>query len=113
MWALADYGIRSLIAPSFADIFYNNCFKNGVLPVVLPADQVNELFARTAKGPVELTVDLERQVVEAPDGWSAPFQVDPSRRERMLHGLDDIALTLQHVEKIAAFETQHHLPSLS
>ena len=113
VWALADYGFRALIAPSFADIFYNNCFKNGVLPVALPIEEVNALFERAAGPPFELTVDLERQVVEGPDGWSAPFQVDPSRRERMLQGLDDIGLTLQHEAKITEFERRHPLPSLA
>lgn len=106
VWALADYGFRSVIAPSFADIFYNNCFKNGVLPVALSEEQVEELFQKTAANPgYELTVDLQSYKVTDDDGLSFSFEVDDARRDRMLQGLDDIAATLSHEDKIAAYET--------
>ncbi len=104
VWALDDYGFRSVIAPSFADIFYNNCFKNGVLPIVLPDADIDELFKRAENAPYELTVDLENQVVRDGDGFERSFEVDPSRRENMLQGLDDIAQTLLVEEKITAYE---------
>lgn len=105
VWALLDFGIRAVIAPSFADIFFGNSFKNGLLPVVLPAGQVDRLFAeQAAAGTYALTVDLERQVVETPGGQRLPFEVDALRRERLLDGLDDIALTLQHADEIRAYE---------
>lgn len=106
VWALDDYGFRSVIAPSFADIFYNNCFKNGVLPITLPESDIDDLFAATeAKGTYELTVDLENQVVNDADGWERAFEVDASRREKMLQGLDDIAQTLKFEELISRYET--------
>jgi 3-isopropylmalate/(R)-2-methylmalate dehydratase small subunit len=105
-WALLDYGIRCVIAPSFADIFFNNCFKNGILPIVLPQEEVDILMqeASTAKVPV-LTVDLEAQTITRATG-NAPiaFEVDPFRRHCLLNGLDDIGLTLQKAERIGAFE---------
>ncbi|HHB12105.1 MAG TPA: 3-isopropylmalate dehydratase small subunit [Chromatiales bacterium] len=105
VWALMDYGIRVVIAPSFADIFYSNSFKNGLLPVVLPADTVDRLFREVGARPgYALTVDLERQEVVTPDGERFAFQVDGFRRHRLLHGLDDIALTLQHADEIRAYE---------
>ncbi|MEO9592991.1 3-isopropylmalate dehydratase small subunit [Rhodopirellula bahusiensis] len=105
VWALDDYGFRAVIAPSFADIFFNNCFKNGVLPIALSEEDVEELFQRAAKGnPYQLTVDLENQVVTDNEGFERSFEVDASRRHNMLHGLDDIAQTLMHEEKITAFE---------
>ncbi|HID76701.1 MAG TPA: 3-isopropylmalate dehydratase small subunit [Planctomycetaceae bacterium] len=105
-WALEDYGFRVLIAPSFADIFYNNCFKNGLLPIQFDERVVDELFRRTARHPrYQLTVDLENQTVTDSHGLALPFQVDAFRRHCLLHGLDDIALTLEHEEKIAAYET--------
>ncbi|MCC9645383.1 3-isopropylmalate dehydratase small subunit [Rhodopirellula sp. JC740] len=105
VWALDDYGIRAVIAPSFADIFFNNCFKNGVLPISLSEEDVEELFQRAAKGnPYQLTVDLEKQVITDGEGFEKSFEVDQSRRHNLLHGLDDIAQTLQHEEKITAFE---------
>jgi 3-isopropylmalate/(R)-2-methylmalate dehydratase small subunit len=108
VWALADYGFRSVLAPSFADIFYNNCFKNGVLPVVLSEAEIDAIFARAAETPgYQLTVDLKQQLVTDEHGLRASFSVEPARRERMLHGLDDIAMTLQHVDKISAFEAAH------
>ena len=106
-WALLDYGFRSIIAPSFADIFYNNCFKNGMLPVVLSEEQVEKLFLKAAANPgYELTVDLERQWVTDDDGLRLSFEVDPFRRECLLKGLDDIGLTLQHEDKIREHEAR-------
>jgi len=104
-WALADYGFRVIIAPSFADIFYNNCFKNGMLPVRLSEEDVDELFRRVAAHEgYRLTADLESCTIRDEHGLQLTFEVDPFRRECLLGGLDDIALTLQHEEKIAAFE---------
>ena len=106
-WALLDYGFRSIIAPSFADIFYNNCFKNGMLPVVVSEEQVEKLFQRVAASPgYELTVDLERQWVTDDDGLRFSFDIDPFRRECLLGGLDDIGLTLQHEDKIREHEAR-------
>jgi 3-isopropylmalate/(R)-2-methylmalate dehydratase small subunit len=107
VWALADYGFRAILAPSFADIFYNNCFKNGVLPVTLDETAMKQLIARvqTTRG-YQLTVDLQHERVADSQGWSVPFQIEAARRERLLHGLDDIAMTLQHADKIAAYEVQ-------
>ena len=106
-WALFDYGFRSIIAPSFADIFYNNCFLNGMLPVVLSEEQVDELFKRaTANSGYELTVDLTRQWVTDDEGLRFSFDVDPFRRECLLKGLDDIGLTLGHEDKIKKYEAQ-------
>lgn len=104
-WALLDYGFRVLIAPSFADIFYNNCFKNGILPVVLPETVIDRLFAEveTNEG-YRLTVDLESQTVSLPSGDQFTFDVDADRKHRLLNGLDDIGLTLQHADDIRAFE---------
>jgi 3-isopropylmalate/(R)-2-methylmalate dehydratase small subunit len=104
-WALSDYGFRAIIAPSFADIFYNNCFKNGLLPIVLTEDQVEELFqkAQNSHG-YELSIDLEKQQVHDTTGWSASFEVDAYRKHFLLNGLDDIGLTLQLEEHITAFE---------
>jgi 3-isopropylmalate/(R)-2-methylmalate dehydratase small subunit len=101
---LDDYGFRSVIAPSFADIFYNNCFKNGVLPIVLADADIDELFKRGETAGYSLTVDLENQVVRDESGFERSFEVDPSRRENMLQGLDDIAQTLLVEEKISAYE---------
>jgi 3-isopropylmalate/(R)-2-methylmalate dehydratase small subunit len=106
-WALLDFGIRCVIAPSFADIFYNNCFKNGMLPAVLPQDQVEELMrqAETLDNPV-FTVDLEAQEIYCGDGANRRhrFEVDPFRKHCLLNGLDDIGLTLQRGDRIAAYE---------
>ena len=104
VWALDDYGFRSVIAPSFADIFFNNCFKNGVLPITLPETDIDELFKRAENAPYELTVDLENQIVRDAVGFERSFDVDPSRRHKLLNGLDDIAQTLQHEDKISAYE---------
>ncbi len=104
VWAIENYGIRSVIAPSFADIFYNNCFKNGVLPVRLTEEDVEKLFVKAGKTGYQLTVDLENCAVTDASGLSIPFQVEPSRRNNMLLGLDDIALTLKNADKIDAYE---------
>jgi len=103
-WALADYGIRVILAPSFADIFFNNCFKNGILPIVLKAENIDWLFAR-ATGPeaLRLSVDLPAQALTVA-GETIPFQVDPFRKHCLIEGLDDIGLTLQHVDAIRAYE---------
>jgi 3-isopropylmalate/(R)-2-methylmalate dehydratase small subunit len=107
-WALADYGFRSIIAPSFADIFYNNCFKNGLLPVVLAESAVQELFRRVAQCVgYQLTIDLERCQVSDDSGLRLPFEVDAFRRHCLLNGLDDIGLTLRHEARIAAYEQAH------
>ncbi|HLH24614.1 MAG TPA: 3-isopropylmalate dehydratase small subunit [Chloroflexota bacterium] len=106
-WALHDYGIVTVIAPSFGDIFRNNCYQNGMLPVQLTESQVRELMDRAKARPgCKVTVDLEQQTVTLDDGWSAHFDIDPFRRDCLLKGLDDIGLTLQHEDEIAAFERQ-------
>ena len=106
-WALQQYGIRALIAPSFADIFFNNCFKNGLLPIVLPEATVAKLFDEVAAFPgYELTVDLERQVIVKPDGAEIAFDVQPFRKYCLLNGFDDIGLTLRQQDKIKAFEAE-------
>jgi 3-isopropylmalate/(R)-2-methylmalate dehydratase small subunit len=107
-WALEDWGFRVLIAPSFADIFYNNCFKNGMLPIVLAEEQVDELFGRAAKIPgYELSADLETCTLSDAHGLSIEFDVESFRRHCLLHGLDDIGLTLEHEDKIAGYERAH------
>ena len=107
-WAILDYGFRAILAPSYADIFYNNCFKNGILPVTLPDAQIDELFKRTeANEGYRLTVDLEQQIVTDEKGLRYSFTVDPFRRECLLKGLDDIGLTLVHEAEISAFEKKH------
>ncbi len=108
-WALADYGFRVLLAPSFADIFYNNCFKNGLLPIRLPDNVVSDLFARVEAAPCQLTVDLETLTITGPDGLRLGFDVDPFRRECLLKGLDDIGLTLEHEADISAFEARRRV----
>ena len=106
-WALLDFGLRCIIAPSFADIFYNNCFKNGILPVVLPRSDVDQLMRQAETTPTgEFVVDLDRQEIRAPDGSVVLFEVDPFRKDCLLHGLDDIGLTLQKAAAIAAFEAR-------
>ncbi len=105
VWALENYGFRVVIAPSFADIFYNNCFKNGVLPIALPHDAMEHLFSAARAEPgYSLEVDLETQELHDDHGWRIAFEVDDARRHCLLNGLDDIAVTLQHEDKIAAFE---------
>ena len=104
-WAIGQYGFRALIAPSYADIFFNNCFKNGILPIVLPESQVDRLFNEVAAFPgYELMIDLERQTVVLPQGDALPFEVQAFRKYCLLGGFDDIGLTLRHKDKIAAFE---------
>jgi 3-isopropylmalate/(R)-2-methylmalate dehydratase small subunit len=104
-WALDDYGFRAVIAPSYADIFYNNCFKNGLLPVQLSEDQVDQLFRRVEANPgYQLTVDLNKQTVSDDSGLEYKFEVDPFRRDCLLKGLDDIGLTLEQENKISQFE---------
>jgi len=106
-WALQQYGFRALIAPSYADIFFNNCYKNGLLPIVLPETVVGRLFDAVAAFPgYELTVDLQRQVVVQPQGEEIPFEVEPFRKYCLLGGLDDIGLTLRHKDKIQAYEAE-------
>jgi len=108
-WALADYGFRALIAPSYADIFYNNCFKNGLLPIVLTEFEVDRLFDAVKAFPgFKLVVDLERQRVGTPDGsMTFGFDIDPFRKHCLLNGLDDIGLTLQHADAIREYEARH------
>ena len=104
VWALDDYGFRAVIAPSFADIFFNNCFKNGVLPIVLSEEEVSQIFDLAEQQPsLEMTVDLEAQTISGV-GVMFSFDIDSSRRHNLLHGLDDIAQTLQHEEKINEYE---------
>jgi len=107
-WAILDYGFQVVIAPSFADIFYNNCFKNGILPIKLSEEQVEDLFQRTAKHEgYKLTVDLENKQLSDDFGLTISFDLDEHRRQFLLQGLDDIGLTLQHEDKIAAYEVKH------
>lgn len=106
-WALLDAGIRCIVAPSFADIFYNNCFKNGILPIVLPKEQVDLLMEDAERGAnAILTVDLETQEITGPDGGTIAFEIDPWRKHCLLNGLDDIGLTLQKEDKISAYEAR-------
>jgi 3-isopropylmalate/(R)-2-methylmalate dehydratase small subunit len=105
VWALDDYGIRAVLAPSFADIFFNNSFKNGLLPIALPESVIDDLFERAKQhAPYELNVDLERNVIEDAFGLSIPFEVQDFRRHCLLKGLDDIALTLENEDKITQYE---------
>src|SRR5215831_10202767 len=107
-WAILDYGFRALIAPSYADIFYNNCFKNGILPVTLTEAQVDDLFRRTeARVGYQLTVDLTTNTLSDDSGLKISFKVDPFRRECLLKGWDDIGLTLRFEDRIAAYERTH------
>ena len=105
-WALDQYGFRAILAPSFADIFFNNSFKNGLLPIVLPESVIDQLFNDVQAFPgYELTVDLERQVIVRPQGEEIPFDVQAFRKYCLLNGFDDIGLTLRHADKIKAYET--------
>ncbi|RME33497.1 MAG: 3-isopropylmalate dehydratase small subunit [Gammaproteobacteria bacterium] len=107
VWALADYGIRVVIAPSFADIFYSNCGKNGLLAITLPSGEIDRLFREVeASEGYRLTVDLESQTLTTPAGEVIPFEIDPALKERLLQGLDDIAITLQHADEIRAYEAR-------
>jgi 3-isopropylmalate/(R)-2-methylmalate dehydratase small subunit len=106
-WALLDFGIRCVIAQSFADIFFNNCFKNGILPIALPQEDVDKLMDDAERGSnAKITIDLENQVITGPDGGSIAFDVDPFRKHCLLNGLDDIGLTLEKVDAIDSFEAQ-------
>ena len=107
-WALLDYGFRAIIAPSYADIFYNNCFKNGLLPIVLTIHEVDRLFGDTAAFPgFRLTIDLDRQTVGTTDGATVfGFEIEPFRKHCLINGLDDIGLTLTHADEIRAFEAK-------
>ena len=105
-WALLDFGIRCIIAPSFADIFYNNCFKTGILPIVLPQEEVDKLLDDAARGAnATVTIDLENQQITGPDGGVIGFELDPFRKQCLMEGLDDIGLTLQKAEAIDTYET--------
>jgi 3-isopropylmalate/(R)-2-methylmalate dehydratase small subunit len=109
-WALEDYGFRAIIGSTFADIFFSNCFKNGLLPIRLPAGEVDALFAQAAAQPgYRLRVDLEAQTVTRPDGKSIGFEVDAFRKYCLLNGFDDIGLTLRHAEKIRDFEARRRI----
>ena len=104
-WALLDFGIRCVIAPSFADIFYNNCFKNGILPIALPQEDVDKLMEDAERGAnATLTVDLENQVIKGPDGGEIAFEVDAFKKHCLLNGLDDIGLTMEKAGSVDAFE---------
>ena len=110
VWALTDYGFRCVISNQFADIFFNNSFKNGFLPIVLTEDEVDQLFQIAEKDPgFEMTVDLESQSVKVDDRFSANFDIDPFRKECLLSGIDEIGLTLQHVDKIEAYEASRNI----
>ncbi|MDY3196914.1 MAG: 3-isopropylmalate dehydratase small subunit [Pseudomonadaceae bacterium] len=107
-WALDEYGFRAVLAPSFADIFFNNSFKNGLLPIVLKEEEIDELFAQVdAQEGYQLTVDLQQQTVTRPDGVQYSFEIDEFRKHCLLNGLDDIGLTLQDADAIRAFEERH------
>ncbi|MBD1401344.1 3-isopropylmalate dehydratase small subunit [Pelovirga terrestris] len=111
-WALLDYGFEVIIAPSFADIFYNNCFKNGILPIVLPSEKVDLLFHEVETTPgYQLTINLEQQHITTPTETTYSFDIDPFRKHCLLGGLDDIALTLEKLAAIKAFEEQHRQQS--
>ena len=106
-WALLDFGIRCVIAPSFADIFFNNCFKNGILPIALPQEDVDKLMDDAERGAnAVLTIDLENQVITGPDGGSIAFDVDPFRKHCLLNGLDDIGLTMEKASAIDTYEAK-------
>ena len=108
-WALLDAGIRCIVATSFADIFYNNCFKNGILPIVLPKEQVDMLMDDAQRGAnAILAIDLEKQEITGPDGGTIQFEIDPFRKHCLLNGLDDIGLTLEKADKIDAYEAKQH-----
>jgi 3-isopropylmalate/(R)-2-methylmalate dehydratase small subunit len=114
-WALLDMGFRAILAESYADIFFNNCFKNGILPIVVPKPELDALFGLVEHSPgYRLTVDLPQQKVLRPDGHAIPFAVDPHRKECLLNGWDDIGLTLRHADAIREFEARrrHQQPWL-
>jgi 3-isopropylmalate/(R)-2-methylmalate dehydratase small subunit len=106
-WALLDFGIRCVIAPSFADIFYNNCFKNGILPIALPKEDVDKLMDDANRGAnAIISIDLEKQEIRGPDGGCVKFEIDAFRKHCMLNGLDDIGLTMQKAANIDSFEAK-------
>lgn len=106
-WAILDYGFRVVIAPSYADIFYNNCLKNGILPIRLPEEEVVSLLAKGLEEPAEIAVNLGEQTVTGPDGTVHRFDIDPYWKEMLLNGWDEIALTFKYEDKIQAYEQQH------
>jgi 3-isopropylmalate/(R)-2-methylmalate dehydratase small subunit len=107
-WALLDAGIRCIVAPSFADIFYNNCFKNGILPIVLPKEQVDLLMDDAQRGAnAVVSIDLEKQEITGPDGGTLKFEIDPFRKHCLLEGLDDIGLTERKADKVESYEARH------
>ena len=109
-WALLDFGFKAIVAESFADIFFNNCYKNGIVPIVLPANEIEALFQQVEATPgYKLVVDLSAQAVIRPDGYGISFQIDNFRKECMLNGWDDIGLTLRHAEKIREFEEKRRI----
>jgi 3-isopropylmalate/(R)-2-methylmalate dehydratase small subunit len=109
-WALQDFGFRAVIAPSYADIFYNNCYKNGFLPIILPESEVDEMFAQVLGFPgYRVRIDLAGQTVIRPDGKQSRFDIDAFRKFCLLNGLDEIGLTLKHGDQIRSFEEQHRL----
>ena len=109
-WALLDFGFRCIVAPDFADIFYNNCFQNGILPIKLPQAEVDKLMDDASRGEnATITVDLERQEIRGPDGGVIHFEIDPFRKHCLLHGLDNIGLTLEKEAAISAYEDKAHL----
>lgn len=109
-WAIHDFGIRCVIAPSFADIFYNNCFKNGILPIILPQDELKKLMDDSIRGAnAPITIDLASQEIRGPDGGIINFDIEPFRKHCLLEGLDDITQTLQKQDKIDAFEARHNI----
>jgi 3-isopropylmalate/(R)-2-methylmalate dehydratase small subunit len=114
-WAIFDYGFRAIVAPSYADIFYNNCFKNGILPATLASEQIDELFKRTEQNEgYRLTADLEQQTITDDKGLRYSFEIDPFRKDCLLKGLDDIGLSLKHEAEISAFEKKHlHIPVMN
>jgi 3-isopropylmalate/(R)-2-methylmalate dehydratase small subunit len=106
-WALLDYGIKAVISTSFADIFYNNCFNNGILPIVVSPEDLEKLFDDAKRGAnATLTIDLERQEIHGPDGGTVAFDIDPARKEKLLKGLDDIGVTMERTPAISGFETK-------
>jgi 3-isopropylmalate/(R)-2-methylmalate dehydratase small subunit len=109
-WALEDFGFCAIVGTTFADIFFNNCFKNGLLPIRLPANEVQAMFEQVAVTPgYKLRIDLPNQVVLRPDGWAIPFDIDSFRKECLLNGWDDIGLTLRHADMISEFEARRRI----
>jgi 3-isopropylmalate/(R)-2-methylmalate dehydratase small subunit len=109
-WALLDFGIRAIVAPSFADIFYGNCFKNGILPIALPQAEVDKLMDDAERGAnAVITIDLETQQIRGPDGGTIAFEIDPFKKQCLLNGWDDVSLTMHAADKIAAFENGQRL----